>query len=165
MFPNSRIGRAVTLFMVTCATLGLSACSVAPTEASPVKPPTMAPEQSLGEACGVSQAAVDELVADAESQLRAGLETAGQEFLRGRMPDFAFLGVTLDSSFMSLHDQITNAEVSAALGRVADAISGVGELEQPSSLLSVPAYLAGLKTQLGLLTQASNDLHELCGSQ
>ena len=142
----------------------VSACAAEPTEQAsvPYKAPTMAPEQSVTEACGLSRDEVDRLVVQTEETVKAGLEGAGQELLRGEMPSFGFLTESLSGTFELTQASITNPEVSAALGRITDGFTGFGAIEQPSSILGVPAYLAKLNGQLTALTEAGRDLRTLC---
>lgn len=163
MRQGSRAVRAVSLGCAVLAVTGLAACASPVAESAPVKAPTMAPEQSIGEACGLAQTVVDQLVIDTESRVRDGLEEAGQQALQGRMPSFEFLAPTLDGTLDSLQTSVTNAEVSAALGRISDGFTGFGSIEQPGSILSVPAYLGSLQAQLGALSDAGAELRTLCG--
>lgn len=163
MQRGSRAVRAVSLGFAVLAVAGLAGCAAPVAEAAPVKAPTMAPEQSIGEACNLAQTVVDQLVLDTESRVREGLEEAGNQMLQGRMPSFDFLAPTLDGTLDSLQTSVTNAEVSAALGRIGDGLTGFGGIEQPGSILSVPAYLTSLHAQLGALSDAGAELRTLCG--
>lgn len=159
-----RIAFAITAMSLVAS---VSACAAEPTEqsAAPYKAPTMAPEQSVSEACGLTRDDVDRLVVTTEEAVRAGLEEAGQELLRGEMPSFGFLTQSLSGSFDLSQSGITNPEVTAALGRVTDGLTGFQDIEHPGSILGVPAYLAALNGQLSALSDAGQDLRALCTLQ
>lgn len=150
---------AVTL----TATLASCASETSADAGAGYKPPTMAPEQTVAEACGVSREEVDQLVAEVEASVGAGVEQAGQDLLNGEMPSLDFMNVPVESTLDRVQRHITNSEVSGALERVSASISGFGEITQPGSLLEVPAYIGNLHGQLSALNEAGTELKELCG--
>lgn len=142
----------------------LSACAaeLPSTAFAPAPAPTMAPEQSVGEACALSGAEVDRIVAQAEHDIATGLEDAAAALVQGQTPSFAFLALSVDESLDSVRRGITNGEVAAALGRLSDGFSGFGAIAQPESVLGVPGFLGDVKAQLLTLTEASDALQKLC---
>lgn len=167
MVMGSHVARLALAVAAVSLVVSVSACAAEPSEptAAPYKAPTMAPEQSVSEACGLSRDDVDRLVVQTEETVKAGLEEAGQELLRGEMPSFVFLTQSLDGALQLSQESVTNPEVSAALGRITDSFTGFGAIEQPGSILGVPAYLAALNGQLAALTAAGQDLRTLCNFQ
>lgn len=164
---NLRMGaaRGAALAAAVTLTVGLAACASEESDATaaPFKAPTMAPEQSLSEACNISSHAVDQLVADTEAEIQAGLAAAGQELLSGSMPSFDFLTLTFSGALSSVESQVTNSEVAAAIGRIGDGLNGFGSIERPESILGVPGYLTAIGDQVATLSAAGQDLRTLCG--
>ncbi|MBU3994687.1 MAG: hypothetical protein KKF42_02750 [Actinobacteria bacterium] len=167
MVKGMNVVRLALAIAAVSLVASVSACAAEPAEqdAAPYKAPTMAPEQSVSEACGLSRDEVDRLVLTTEKTVKVGLEEAGQDLLRGEMPSFGFLTQSLSGSFELTQENITNSEVSAALGRITDGFTGFEHIEQPGSILGVPAYLAALNGQLTALTEAGQDLRTLCNFQ
>ncbi|MGK0740949.1 hypothetical protein ACSHWG_03595 [Leucobacter sp. Z1108] len=167
MVKGMNVARLALAISAVSLVASASACAAEPAaqEAAPYKAPTMAPEQSVSEACGLSRDEVDRLVVMAEESVKAGLEEAGKDLLRGEMPSFGFLTQSLSGSFELTQETITNSEVSAAIGRITDGFTGFQDIEQPGSILGVPAYLAALNGQLAALTEAGQDLRTLCNFQ
>lgn len=137
---------------------GLTACASAELPLDPATRPTMAPEQSSAEACAVSQAKVDAL----EAEVRKQLAQAGKSVAAGKTPDLSALVGGLDGTMASIIDEVSNAEVLAALTRVRTEFDGLGEISPPDSILGMPGYLAELGTQFGRVTEAGGELQRLC---
>jgi len=140
--------------------IGLTACASAELPLDPSTRPTMAPEQSSAEACAVSQAKVDALVAEVRKQLA----TAGKTVAAGKTPDLSALVGSLDGSMATIIDEVSNTEVLSALTRMRAEFDGLGEISPPDSILGMPGYLAELGTQFGKVTEAGSELQELCSA-
>ena len=140
--------------------VSLAACAPEPAPGPVSAPPTMAPDQSVAEACGLSSDEVDALVADAKAQLDA----AGKALTAGEIPDVGAFGETLQQTLDGVSDGVTNPEVLAALDEVRTEVEGFARIEAPGSLLEVPGYLGSLGTQLGQLQAAGQQLQELCSA-
>ena len=148
--------------LVTVAALlgGLTACAAAP--ALELAAPTMAPDQSVSEACAISGDEIARITRDTEAQLREGIEQAGADLAAGRIPTFEFLAPPVDEALADVSEQISNLEVLDAIAQLRNELSGFSEIERPESLLSTPGYVAQLGTQLNELVQAGKTLQTLC---
>lgn len=152
--------RSCGLLAAAVLAVSLAACAPEP-EPGPVSPPpTMAPEQSVDEACSLSRAEVDAMVEEAKT----ALEEAGQTLAAGEMPDLSTLSDTLGGALDRAGEGVINPEVLAALENVRAEIAGFGEIEAPGSLLEVPGYLGSLGTQLAELQTAGKELQQLCNA-
>lgn len=148
--------------LLTAAALatGITACAAEPPLG--ITAPTMAPDQSIAEACAISGEEVDRITREAESQIRQGIEQAGSDLASGKTPSFEFLSESIDQTVAEVEQQITNSEVLAALGEVRTALQGFGEIAPPDSLLGAPGYIASLGGQLSELSTAGRELQQLC---
>lgn len=153
-----RMRHAGGALAVAAIAASLVACAAEPEPGPMSSPPTMAPEQSVSEACGLSQTEVDALLDEAKAQL----DQAGESLSAGQMPDLAAFAETLKSTVESVADDVTNPEVLDALENVRTEAEGFSEIETPGSLLEVPGYLGSLGTQLGDLQTAGKQLQQLC---
>lgn len=126
--------------------------------------PTMAPEQTLIEACEVSGEEVDRLTLDAEQQIRNRLEQTGAELASGQVPSVDALSETLDDTFAEIEAQISNSEVLASVAQVRESMRGFQDITKPESALGVPAYVASLGSQLNELAKAGKQLQTLCSA-
>lgn len=146
------------------AVLAASLCGCAARAVPEFSPPTMAPEQSLSEACGISGEAVDRLTLEVEQQIHDGLAQAGRDITAGLLPNFDFLAEAADTTLTEVEQQISNTEVLDALGEVRQALQGFGEIKKPESLLGAAGYLGALNAQLGELMESGKRLQHLCDS-
>lgn len=139
---------------------GLTACTAEP--ALQRVAPTMAPDQSVSEACAISGDEVDRITRETEEQIRQGVEQAGADLAAGRVPSFDFLATPVDEALAEVSAQISNLEVLDAIENVRTELRGFSEIERPESLLSTPGYVAALGAQLNELAQAGRTLQSLC---
>ena len=140
----------------------LTACAAEP--ALTFTAPTMAPEQSLIDACSVSGAQVEQLTDETRQQIQLGIEDAAAKLANGETPSFDVLTGPLEGALSEIEAQVTNSEVLAAVGAVRDAMQGFKDITPPDSALGVPGYLADLGSQLNTLTEASKQLQTLCSA-
>lgn len=154
--------RAGGLLAVAALAGMLTACAAEP--ALTFTAPTMAPEQSLIDACSVSGAQVDQLTAETEQQIRQGIEDAASKLASGEMPSVEVFTGPLEGALSEIEAQVTNSEVLAAVGAVREAMRGFQDITPPDSALGVPGYLADLGSQVNALTEASKQLQTLCNA-
>lgn len=160
MSVSTLSSRSAGLLAATALIGGLTACATeVPLE---IASPTMAPEQSVDEACAISGEDIDRITRETEEQLRAGIDQAGADLAAGRIPSFEFLAGPIDEAVAEVEAQISNAEVVEAIGRLRAALQGFGEIERPESLLSTPGYVAALGAQLNEVVNAGSELQSLC---
>jgi len=136
----------------------LTGCAPEPVAEPASPPPTMAPEQSVAEACGVSSDEIDAIVSDVRQQI----EDASSVALSGEVPDLGGIGASVGDSLSRVSEGVINPEVSAALDEVRAELDGFGEIQMPESLLEAPAYIADLTAQLSDLQAAGKKLQQLC---
>lgn len=161
MQVSGRIAAAMAALTVVAS---LVACAPEPGAAeAEAKLPTMAPEQTVAEACTASGAQLTKLLTDAESSITAGLTKAGQEVLQGKVPSFDFLPQSLGDTLDQVQQQVTNTEVSNAIGDAVDAITQLRSTQLPTSLTEVAPTISSLKSGLSQLTEAGSTLQQLCG--
>lgn len=144
----------------TALAASLTGCATDTVTVLTSPPPTMAPEQSVSDACGVSRDEVDAIVNEARQQIEAAAGTLAS----GELPDLSGLSVSASESFERIVADVSNPEVVTALDDVRAAIDGFGEVAAPESLLAVPGYLTGLGTQLSELQTAGAQLQQLCSA-
>lgn len=166
MTPLTLRTRSIPVAALFAATLGLSACATEQPVAAvdQLQQPTMAPEQSISEACIISNTAVDDLVVRAESQITDGLANAKADALQNTWPSFDFLHLDAGEALTTVRETVINPKVSAAIDRVFVQLDGFSAIEQPETPLGVPAYLTSLATQVSQLSKAGTDLAQLCGT-
>ncbi len=152
--------RTAGLLAVAVALSTLTACASEPEPRFIA--PTMAPDQSVAEACAVSGAEIDRITRQTEEQLRAGIEQAGADLAAGRVPSFEFLATPIDDAVAQVERQITNSEVLDAINEVREALQGFGDIERPDTLLGTPGYVGALTSQLNKLAQAGSRLQSIC---
>lgn len=153
-----RLGGALTVVSVAGCLLS---CSSAPEKLDFVSP-TMAPPQSISEACSISSAKVDELTLDAKQRIGDAMSTAASDVMSGKMPTIDVLSGSIGDTLKEVEGEINNAEVLDAVKGVHKALRGFHDIQQPDSAVGVPAYLRALGRQLGDLGQASGRLQSLC---
>lgn len=157
---TQKMRRAAGVIAVAAIAASLMACAAEPAPGPVSAPPTMAPDQSVGEACGLSSDEVDALVAEAKAQLDA----AGKSLAAGEIPDVSAFAETLQSTLEGVSDGVTNPSVLTALEEVRAEVEGFSGIGAPGSLLEVPGYLGSLGTQFGKLQAAAQQLRELCSA-
>jgi hypothetical protein len=152
------------LVLGTAALLGTLAACASPV-ASKYIPPTMAPQQSVDEACGIAGAEVDRVTTETEQQVRASLEAAAADLTAGKMPSLnSFsVSVSVDDTLADIEAQVINPEVLTTIVGVRASLAGFSSVAGPDTLLGVPEYLTSMATQVNQLVGASNDLRKLCG--
>ena len=148
------------LVAVVALLSGLTACAAEPS--LKLVAPTMAPDQSVSEACAISGEEVDRITHETEEQIRQGVEQAGADLAAGRIPSFEFLAPPADEALAEVSEQISNLEVLDAIENVRVELQDFGEIERPESLLTTPGYIAALGSQLNDLAQAGKTLQGLC---
>ncbi len=161
--PSSTFAMRTSSLLVVAALAGmLTACAAEP--ALTFTAPTMAPEQSLIDACSVSGAQVEQLTQATEQQVRQGIEDAAAKLASGEIPSVEVLTGPLESALSEIEAQVTNSEVLAAVGEVRAAMQGFQDITVPESALGVPGYLADLGAQVNALAEASKALQTLCNA-
>ena len=150
--------------LIAAATLASSLMACAAEPEIKFVSPTMAPEQSLIEACAISGEEVDRLTLEAEQKIRGSLEQAGAELASGQIPSIDALTGTLNDTLAEVEGQISNAEVLDSIAQVREAMRGFQDIAKPESALGVPGYVASLGSQLNELAKASKQLQALCSS-
>ena len=138
----------------------LAACSPEPALGPASPPPTMAPEQSVEEACDASRTEIDAIVDEAKQQI----DDAGTAIAAGEMPDLGGIAPSLTDTLDRIAAEVTNPEVADALDGVRTEIDGFGQISTPDSLSSVPGYLTDLGAQLVDLQGAGARLQRLCNA-
>jgi len=151
-----RSGEAIAL--AAALTAGLGACAQEQAPLPPASRPTMAPEQTTGEACAASTAEVDSLV----SELQQSIGRAGEAVASGETPDFGGLVDRFQNSLGRLAAEVSNTEVLAALDELRSELDGFDGIAPPDSILGMPDYLGSLGGQLGELQEAGRRLQTLC---
>ena len=150
--------------LIAVATLASSLMACASEPELKFVAPTMAPEQTLIEACAISGAEVDRLAREAEKQISEGLAQAGAELSNGEIPSVEALSGSLDDTLAEVEGQITNSEVLASVTQVREAMQGFQDIAKPESALGVPGYIASLGSQLNELANAGKQLQTICNS-
>lgn len=148
----------MALAAATALLSGLTACAPETVGLDPENRPTLAPEQSPGEACAVSKTAVDDLV----SQVQRQIDAAGASVASGKLPDFSSSVEKLRHSIAAITDGVSNPEVLAALDEVRTQIDGFSDIAAPGSVIEVPQYLTRLGTQLKAVQDAAKRMQLLC---
>ncbi|NLA66233.1 MAG: hypothetical protein GX862_10035 [Leucobacter sp.] len=141
---------------------GLSSCASTAVSLDYV-PPTMAPEQSIDEACKIAGDEVDRITLEVEAQIKSGIDEARVQLAAGRLPSLDFFSGTVDDALAEVHEQVENAEVAQAVSDIRASLQAFGEIDTPDSPLAVAGYLSDLTTELNNLVSAGKDLQELCG--
>lgn len=121
-------------------------------------PPTMAPEQSVAEACEASRAEVDAIVHDAKQRV----EDAGTAVVSGELPDLSGIVPSLTTALDRVSGSVTHPDVSAAINSLQAEIDGFGSISAPDDLAGLPAYLSALGAQAADLQAAGARFQELC---
>lgn len=161
--PSSTFAARTGALLTVAALAGmLTACAAEP--ALTFTAPTMAPEQSLVDACSVSGTEVERLTQQTEQQVRQGVEEAGAKIANGELPSIEVLTGPLEEALAQIESQVSNSEVLAAVGEVRAAMQGFQDIKTPDSALGVPGYLAELGTQVNELAQAGKRLQTLCNA-
>ncbi len=161
--PSSTFAvRAGGLIAAVSLASSLMACSAEP-ELKFVSP-TMAPAQTLSEACAISGEEVDRLTLEAEKQMRGALEQAGADLANGQIPSIDALSGSLDDTLPEVEGQISNSEVLASVAQVREAMRGFQDIAKPETAIGVPGYIASLGSQLNELAKAGKQLQALCNS-
>lgn len=140
----------------------LSGCATE-TAALDYTPPTMAPVQSIDEACEVAGEEVNRLTREAETQLKQGIDRALADLAARQMPSFDILSGSIDDAIAEVQEEVDNPEVSSALQDVRSSLQAFGEQSAPDSLLAVPGYITSLTSQTQDLVTAATNLNALCG--
>lgn len=155
--PISKLRLTSAVIAVAAVLVSVTACGAAG-PAAITNPPTMAPDQSVAEACSLSRAEVDSVTQEVKDRL----DQAGKDLAAGKTPDlsgiFESIGGTLDQASA----KVTNPEVRAALEGLQAELNGFGEVEPPESLLDAPAYISELTKQFGEIQAAGAELQQLC---
>lgn len=160
MPSSSFVVRAGALIAAAAIVSSLMACSAEP-ELKFVSP-TMAPVQTIVEACAITGEEVDRLTLETEQRFRDALDQARADIAAGQMPSTDALSGTLGETLTEIEKQISNAEVLTAITQLREAAQGFRDIAQPESALAVPGYLGSLGSQLNELAQAGKQLKTLC---
>lgn len=126
-------------------------------------PPTMAPLQSIDEACQLTGDEVNRLTIDAEQKIKQGIDQAASDIAAGKMPSLDFSFSTVDEALAEVQAEVDNPEVASALLDLRASLQGIGEIGAPESALAVPGYIATLTSQMQSLVSAGTELQNLCG--
>lgn len=156
------VARAGSVLAAAALIGGLVSCAPEPLK---IVAPTMAPDQSISEACAISGAEVDRITVETEQALRERLEQAGNDIAAGRLPTVEPFTSSIDDAIAEVEQQVSNTEVLAALEQLRGALQGFGELEQPESLLGAAGYLSSLTAQITEFANAGARLQQLCVSE
>lgn len=156
--PIRKLRAPAVALTVVAAVSALTACSFTPAPAVVSNPPTMAPEQSVSEACAISRAEVDATTQEVKDRI----DQAGKDIAAGKAPDLGGIADTVGGALDRVAEGVTNPEVLEALDRVRSEISELGEIEAPDSLMDAPNYLGELTSHLSDLQAAGTALQELC---
>lgn len=151
-----RSGELLTVALVLL--LGCTACAAEPAQIDPGNRPTLAPEQTTGEACAASKAEVDSLISGMKHQVAQ----ASKDVTAGKMPDLASIVAQLQASAEALTENVSNPEVLSALESVRTEVDRFAAITAPDTLLGMPGYLSSIGTQLGKLQDAGKQLTSLC---
>lgn len=161
--PNSLFAaRAGGILAITVLACSVTACAAEP-ELN-FAPPTMAPEQSVVEACAISGDQINQLTTEAEQQIRDGIDQAGADLASGKLPRIELFSETFDSTLAELEAQISNYEVLSAIEEVRLAAQGFSDIQAPDSLFGAPSYVTSLVKQSGKLAEAGKNLQALCNA-
>lgn len=155
--PVSAVALALVAALTSCASPAPAPADgegSAPAESSA----NASSSQSVAAACDISDGKIQELTDRASAEIAA----AGEGIAAGEIPDLSALGDTLSGSLDEVRAGVENSEVSAAIAQVRDELQGFGGIEQPSSLLGAPGYIASLASQLDRLNSAGAELQALC---
>jgi len=156
---SRRSARGVgTLIVAMGLSAGLASCAAASAPAPVTNPPTMAPEQSVSEACAVSRAEVDAITKDVKDRI----DQASKAVAAGETPDFTGVFEAVSGALDRVSESVTNPEVLAALQRVQAEVLKLGEAKAPGSLLETPKYLSQVTGQLAKVQSAGESLQRLC---
>ncbi len=155
--PIPKLRLTSALVALVAVVTSLTACGAAG-PAAITNPPTMAPDQSVAEACSLSRAEVDSVTQEVKDRL----DQAGKDIAAGKTPDlsgiFESIGGTLDQASA----KVTNPDVLAALDGLHAELNGIGEIQVPESLLDAPGYLSEITSQFGKVQSAGEELQQLC---
>lgn len=154
----SKLRTVVGLAAAAALTASLTACGVPAAPVEMVNPPTMAPDQSISEACAVSSAEVDAVTQEVKDRI----DEAGKAVASGEMPDLDGIFGTISGALEGVTEGVSNPEVAAALGEVQAGVAGLGDIKAPDSLLGAPGYVADLTGQLAKIQSAGESLRALC---
>lgn len=157
---STSVYRTAACIVVVGALGGLASCAAEP--ALRIISPTMAPDQTIAEACELSGEEVDQVTVETEQQIKEGLSQAAADLASGQAPSFDFLSESVAGTVADLQQGVTNPELQASLDEVRAALEGFSEIPQPDSALAVPGYLSSLNEQLDALVQAGDALKQLC---
>lgn len=138
----------------------LAACAAQPT--LNITMPTMAPDQSLAEACAISGEEVDRITREVETQIQSAIDQAGSEISAGNLPSFELFAEPIDTAIAEIEVQITNPDVLDAIGELRTSVQGFADIERPESALGYPGYLSELGSQMNKLASAGEQLQSLC---
>lgn len=169
---HSNVRRAV----LGGALAGLLACTLAACASGPVGPGTSGndggndsgnggagdepttSEQTVSEACMLGKSHVDAALAEAQSEF----EKAQESVLSGEFPDLQAFADVVSRHIETATSDVSNSEVLALLDEARTALTGLGEIETPESLLGAPSYASEVAAQLDKLQTAGAELQTLC---
>jgi len=153
---TARFTGAACAFAVVVS--GFTACASGEDSAPVTNSPTMAPEQSVSEACQASRAEVDRITDDVAGRI----DQAAKLVAEGKAPDFTGVFDSVGGAMDRLTESVTNPEVLESLERIQTEVGQLGELKTPSTLLDTPSYLTELTKQLGKIQTAGRALQQQC---
>lgn len=155
--------RTAGLLGTTVALAGaLTACGTE-TMALDYVPPTMAPKQTVDEACLLVGEEVDRITLETEQQIKRGIDQAAADLAEGKMPSLDFVSTSVDGVLAEVQEQVANSEVAAAVTEVRGSLQAFSEIAKPDTLLGVPGYISAFTADLTDLIEAGNRLQGLCG--
>lgn len=101
---------------------------------------------------------VDAALAEAQSEF----EKAQESVLSGEFPDLQAFADVVSRHIETATSDVSNSEVLALLDEARTALTGLGEIETPESLLGAPSYASEVAAQLDKLQTAGAELQTLC---
>ena len=117
-------------------------------------------EQTVSEACMLGKSHVDAALAEAQSEF----EKAQESVLSGEFPDLQSFADVVSRNIETATSDVSNSEVLALLDEARTALTGLGEIQTPDSLLGAPSYAGKVATQLEKLQAAGAELQTLCNA-
>lgn len=161
--PSSTFATRAGGLLAAVALAGtMTACTAEPVPSFTA--PTMAPGQSLTDACSMAGIDVQQLTQDTEMKLQQGIAEAAVKFASGEEISLQSLTGPLEAALTDLESQVTHSELLASIGEMRAALRGFQDIPSPESALGVPGYLSELGAQLQVLTQAGERLQALCNA-
>lgn len=138
--------------------LALTGCAAEGAPQASTPPPTLAPEQSISEACGVSLGELESIMTEMGSDIEQAISAAAG----GQLPNLNELFDPIRGSLARVSGEITNAELRAAIDAIRAEIDGFSQIEAPDSLIDTARYIGDLSAQAASLHAAGTELRQLC---